>query len=213
MHPFTVKLVDASDCDQPESDVGFKDCPASSEGDRQVEERAEIAERQRLREEARREGFQAGHREGVNQALREVASALADSITESRKAIESLYADRDAAIKCLAEGATRLGLEVAEKVIGVPSLFDRAALVQQIIDEALDAARPGEAISVELAPQTLRDSGKSLPKAVLISENSSLKPGGFIVKIDAPDGRHALSLWDATIERAFEVVRGFRLDG
>lgn len=113
------------------------------------------AEAEKLREEARENGFEAGFSEGAARAAREGAEKTEAEIAEIRGILDEIGSARDAVIDSLEPELIDLVMEISQKVINVQLEKDDKIFVG-IIRSALSKLKREGKIIVRVSPEEYR---------------------------------------------------------
>ena len=174
----------------------------NSEQDNNIEEKLKkiIEETQKkaneqanlLRENAKKEGFEAGYREGLENARREMEESFKkttdeylDKIQESLKLIVDFKNELDKKYKDIENSATDAVLEIVSKVISKKIEEDKD-IIANMVKEALGLSE-SKSIKIKLNPQdasNLRNKDKEIfgSKKVEIVEDDSLARGSILIE-------------------------------
>jgi flagellar assembly protein FliH len=163
-------------------------------------------EAERLRAEARTEGYADGNRIGREEGAGEVAR-LADALGEALHGIESL---RGEVVEAIEHDALELGLQLAEKIVG-GVLELRRELILDAVQGALGRVSERRRITVLVSPAELdlvktvigekvRDSGVEVCE---VRPDEAVAAGGAIVR--TTEGEVDAGV-ETQLERAREVI-------
>lgn len=204
MHPYVIRaqaIHHDGSANAPHSTA-----PEDAEAVRLASERAEQEKRQEIYEQARREGIALGRQQGLEQVAREGNAAIERAVNAAAAMIADLRDERDAAIRQMAQGAVQIGISLAERLLSTPVLFDRSALLDHILSEAMGAIQPGRRIMITAHP-SLFDPDAELPDIVDRTTDETMVPGGFIIRVINEDGHSTFASWDASIENAMAALK------
>jgi flagellar assembly protein FliH len=169
-------------------------------GYRRQEDRETIAsahqEADRIREQARQEGFQ----QGLYQAQ--------DEIRNLQEQLQNLLVSRNEAMMSLVQDITPLAIEVAQRIIKTEVSCDETLVVQMARDVVQKAGRTAKTIVVKVNPldvQSVKNSFTSDPipnmKAeLLVQEEESVETGSCLVETNS-------GLIDASFHTQFALLK------
>jgi flagellar assembly protein FliH len=155
-----------------------------------AELRSVEAERDRLRDEARREGLEQARREAFEEASRKIASetaALGELIRKAAAAIEAKQAELSAAGE---RDLVKLALAVAAKIVKAAVVLERP-VAQENLRRAIELTARRRELRVLLHPDDLARIETVLPalrrdfsdvQAVVLDADPSIARGGVIVQ-------------------------------
>ncbi len=173
---------------------------------RQVIQNAQ-AEIDRIRDEARNEGFEQGKREGIEQATGQFADSM-ETLNEAIIARRKIIKDAESEI-------LRLALKVAEQIIRSEVSLHRDVCLN-IVAEAISRISDREQIIIKVNRDDVehvkkyKDRISSLVdgvKSLTILEDGSVEPGGCIIETNLGYVDARISTKIKAIEEAFSKVK------
>jgi flagellar biosynthesis/type III secretory pathway protein FliH len=141
------------------------------------------AEARRIRDQARRDGFEAGRREGLAAA----AGVLVAAQVEAGRRLDRSAAD-----------VARIAVHAARTLLGA-ELSARPDLVRETVDRALNRARRGRRLLLHVNPADVETLGE-LPPNLEVVADVSIARGGCLVR----DGKRTI---DARLETRIDAIR------
>jgi flagellar assembly protein FliH len=115
-------------------ELGAFDKPATAEGPKTPAANGEVLKQ--MNAHARADGYEAGHREGLEAGRLEALAEAAPRIARLDQLLTSLDEDLQRVDRELAHEVVQLGLAVARKLVGA-ALEARPEIVQECVEEAL----------------------------------------------------------------------------
>jgi flagellar assembly protein FliH len=169
------------------------------------------AEADAIREQARAEGFAAGHAEGAGVARAEAQAQVAPAVQALAAAAEALAAERAAVADQVEAHAVELAIELAEKVVA-GAIAAQPERVLDVVRGGLRCFMERERVQVLVHPEDLglvRDAIDDIASElggiehVEVQEERRLDRGGAIVRTPAAQVDASLR---TKLDRAREVV-------
>lgn len=155
---------------------------------------AALSEAARIREQARKEGYDKGHQDGYQKGLEAGMQALGVEARPVMKFVETIAQNLDAArgdiVRKAETEVLKLAIEIARKIIRA-EITTQGKIVQENLKRAIELVAKRHELTVHVNPNDYKTVKKFFPKLfagfpeignIELRKDDAVSPGGCVVK-------------------------------
>ncbi len=152
------------------------------------------------------EGFAAGRAAGTEAAHQEARTEVASLIKSLQTRIMETDAEKEKIAVYLSEAVCDLGVRLAETLLAGTAMFDRSAILADIVEEAQRDASGRGIVVCRAHPATLERMAVLLA-GLECQPDETMQESGMDITIVSEETEEILVRWDARVERQIAALR------